>query len=562
MHITPSILTILLSLCAASRAAPAEPAITAPASLEDRGLTVKVGVSVSGSASWSSILSKMTKVTATTTQKSVPSAISKMSSIHAAAPSANVFEYIASIVSSGLTTKTVTDLLKFVDGTLTGKSSTTNLNTRNSGVTIFPRKACGDAPYTTAEGTLRAAIYIPSTFTYGAIPPVILVPGTGNLGYQTYEGNFIPLLTGSSYADPVWLNIPGFLTGDAQINSEYVAYAINYISGISSNKNVSVIAWSQGNLDAQWAYKYWPSTRKITSNHIAISPDYDGTQFANVICPTGLLCDPSVLQQRYSTSSNFITTLRKNNGDSAYVPTTVLYSGLFDEIVEPQQGTGASAYLKDARGVGVTNNEVQLVCPGLPAGSFWTHESMLINPLAFALAKDALVHGGPGLPSRIDLTTVCNQFIPPGLNLGDFLLTENSVVISVLALILYDKKVIDEPAISAYALTSTTCPTSTIKSKTTSAAAKNKSTSSTLTSKTTSSTKAKTTSSTKKTTSATAKTTAKTTTSTKKTSSTTAKTTSSTKKATSTNAKATSSTKKTTSSSSSSNKLVASAYAA
>lgn len=153
-----------------------------------------------------------------------------------------------------------------------------------------------------------------------------------------------------------------------------VAYAINYISGISQNVNVSTIAWSQGNIDTQWAFKYWPSTAKITTDHIAISPDYDGTVNANLICLDGLPCDPSVFQQQYLSSSNFITTLQTDNGDSAYVPTTVLYSGLFDEIVEPQQGTGASAFLNDARAVGVTNNEVQTVCAGLPGGSFYTHE--------------------------------------------------------------------------------------------------------------------------------------------------------------------------------------------
>jgi len=191
---------------------------------------------------------------------------------------------------------------------------------------------------------------------------------------------------------------------------------------------------------------------------------------ANLICPDGFPCDPSVYQQQYLGTSNFITTLRNNNGDSAYVPTTVVYSGFFDEIVEPQQGTGASAFLKDVRGVGVTNTEVQLACPGLPGGSFYTHEGMLYNPLAFALAQDALKskNGGPGRTSDVDLTTVCNQYLATGLNVGDLLLTENAILIAGIALVEYMPKVTQEPAISGYALgaTSTCSATSSTRAST------------------------------------------------------------------------------------------------
>lgn len=225
---------------------------------------------------------------------------------------------------------------------------------------------------------------------------------------------------------------------------------MNYIAGVT-NKNVSIIAWSQGNIDVQWAFKYWPSTTKVTSDHIAISPDYDGTIEADFICPTGIPCDPSVFQQRYSTSSNFITQLRKNNGDSAYVPTTTVYSGFFDEIVEPQQGTGASAYLLDARKVGVTNNEAQLICPGQPAGSFYTHEGMLYNPLSYALAIDAMTHAGPGEVSRISTSALCPEYLASGLTLGDFLVTENAILIAGLTLVTYEPKVTVEPALMSYA---------------------------------------------------------------------------------------------------------------
>lgn len=199
----------------------------------------------------------------------------------------------------------------------TGYNSDQNDNTKEPATQVFPTKAAADAPYSLPAGQLRGAIYIPSSFGYGATPPLIMVPGTGSTGFLTFTGNFIKQFTGSPFADPVWLNIPDYLYDDAQLNSEYVAYAINYISGISDNKNVSVIAWSQGNLDTQWALKYWPSTRSVVSDFISISPDFHGTEVSYQSCTDILACPPAVIQQEYD--SGFVTTLRKDGGDSAYV---------------------------------------------------------------------------------------------------------------------------------------------------------------------------------------------------------------------------------------------------
>jgi hypothetical protein len=402
---------------------------------------------------YGSIIDILRPLTATTSPSNIEEASAAISNVFQASPTPeNLVDAAAQLVAQGLTLDNVEGALDFVDGVLTGENSERNNNPRDPIPAAFPTAGPSDAPYSLSEDDLRAVIHIPDSFQYGrsgAPQPIILVPGTGNTGYFTFSGNLIPLLQGSIIADPVWLNIPGYLLDDAQTSAEYVAYAINYIYGISNQRPVAVAAWSQGNIDAQWAYKYWPSTRDHVTDHIGFSPDYHGTVLANLIQVPGEPLPPSVIQQQ--SDSNFIQTLRSNGGDSSYVPTTNIYSGFFDEIVEPQSGNDASGRLLDARGIGASNNEVQVVCDGQLAGSFYTHEGTLYNPLGFALLKDALANDGTGQPSRLDLGSVCNDYITPNLVLSDFLVTENAILIAALAVLAYPDKVFDEPAIRAYA---------------------------------------------------------------------------------------------------------------
>jgi len=101
--------------------------------------------------------------------------------------------------------------------------------------------------------------------------------------------------------------------------------------------------------------------------------------------------------------------------------------------------------------VGVSNSELQEVCALHVADLFSTHEGMLYNGLAYALAVDALTHDGPGRPSRLDLKVVCNEPVSPGLDLADVVATEANIPIALVTLLLYFPKRILEPAIKAYA---------------------------------------------------------------------------------------------------------------
>ncbi|KAG9730230.1 alpha/beta-hydrolase, partial [Aureobasidium melanogenum] len=172
----------LLSLTGSvfARPAPAEPVpsptITAIASLEDRGLVgdltgaandllgdvvgdinnalSEVGAGeIVGTQAWSTISSALCQVTATTTQNNAASAISQLSSIHAAKPSANLFEFVAAVAAEGLSANTVNDLLGFVDGLATGENSMSNVNLQTPKDTIYPRKG-NDPKYSVTESSL------------------------------------------------------------------------------------------------------------------------------------------------------------------------------------------------------------------------------------------------------------------------------------------------------------------------------------------------------------------------------------------------------------------------
>ncbi|KAJ6139392.1 hypothetical protein N7471_005878 [Penicillium samsonianum] len=84
------------------------------------------------------------------------------------------------------------------------------------------------------------------------------------------------------------------------------------------------------------------------------------------------------------------------------------------EIVQPMVGTNASAILSDLRGVRVSDVNLQSACAAKPAW-IYTHEGVMYNPLAWALAIDEIMHDGPAHLSWLDLEHVCRQALPPAL---------------------------------------------------------------------------------------------------------------------------------------------------
>jgi hypothetical protein len=151
----------------------------------------------------------------------------------------------------------------------TDPHSWTNCNTVKTG--LYPASPL-DPTYSVSEATLRAAIYIPSTYNNNN-PAVILIPGTALPTYDTYKDTIIAQLQRDGL-NPVWVNPPYlstmFSSADAQVTAEYAAYAANYMYALNGKKNF-IIGASQGSLNVQWAIKYWKSTRTKLAGFIALS---------------------------------------------------------------------------------------------------------------------------------------------------------------------------------------------------------------------------------------------------------------------------------------------------
>lgn len=175
--------------------------------------------------------------------------------------------------------------------------------------------------------------------------------------------------------------------GDMQVSSEYVAYAIHMVSQLSGGAQISIVSHSQGGPNTQWALRFWPSTRNVTRAFVALSPDFAGISYfgtkASDLC-VGDLCQASLWQQ--SAGSNFLAALH-DDSFGQIVPMTTIWSQTDGVVLPPQS---------NAQVPSGTAISVQSLCPLRVV----THPFMTVDAAAYALALDALNHGGKGSVSR------------------------------------------------------------------------------------------------------------------------------------------------------------------
>jgi hypothetical protein len=81
----------------------------------------------------------------------------------------------------------------------------------------------------------------------------------------------------------------------------------------------------------------------------------------------------------------------------------------------------------------------------------YSHETVLSNPISWALAEDAIKNGGPGQMARIDANKLYLRIVAEGLTLIDGAATEGLLASAGVSILSYPWKVLTEPTLPAYA---------------------------------------------------------------------------------------------------------------
>jgi triacylglycerol lipase len=245
--------------------------------------------------------------------------------------------------------------------------------------------AAADPAITVPRGALKAALQCPRTFSHPDREPVLLVHGTGLNAGESWAWNYELALPPAGF-DWCALTLPNRALGDIQVSSEYVAWAVERIHGLTHHR-VAVITHSQGGMEGRWALRWWSQARADTADLIDLASPNHGIYGADGCTDSGN-CWPAVWQM--ASGSHFLKALNSVSETPGRVSYTQVYSQT-DELVEPS----STAPLKG--GAETANIALQSICPGRVVH----HGGLLSDPVAWELARDALTHPGPAKAGRV-----------------------------------------------------------------------------------------------------------------------------------------------------------------
>lgn len=272
--------------------------------------------------------------------------------------------------------------------------------------------------------------------------PVLLVPGTLLNPTTDFSWNYERAFTAQGRPWCV-VTLPGNGMGDIQIAAEYVVNAIRTMHDRAGGR-IQILGHSQGGMVPRWALKYWPDTRAMVDDLVGLAPSNHGTIDAYAICAVPVLgCSPAIWQQE--TTSRFLQALNTGPETWAGISYTDVYTQL-DEVVVPNLTEAGSSSLHTGDGT-IRNVAVQQVCPLHLADHITIGTS---DPVAYALAIDALDHAGPADPARVS-RSVCTQLVQPGVDPLTFAVSLAQLTTTVATTLAVAPRTPAEPRLAAYA---------------------------------------------------------------------------------------------------------------
>ncbi len=236
--------------------------------------------------------------------------------------------------------------------------------------------------------------------------PVLLNPATGVTPEQNYSWNYEPAFDKLGIPWCAY-TAPSNTLGDIQDSGEYLVFNIRKMYAMAG-RPIAVVGHSQGGMSMRWPLRFWPDTRSMVDDVIGFSGSNHGTTVQSPGgCGSG--CPPADWQQ--FAGSNFIKAINSYAETFPGISYTEVYTHN-DEVVQPATDNQHASAALHTGGGQITNVATQDVCPTDP------YEHLGIgteDPVAYALAVDALTHPGPASPGRIS-PTVCTQAMMPGVD--------------------------------------------------------------------------------------------------------------------------------------------------
>jgi Lipase (class 2) len=296
-------------------------------------------------------------------------------------------------------------------------------------------------PLSVPQSALQASLSCTAGIAGDARNPVLLVPGTNLDPGPNYSWNYE-----RAFAALHWpyctVTLPDHSMGDIQTAGEYVVYALRTMAAVSGRR-VDILGYSQGGMLPRWALRFWPGTRRLVHDLVAIDPSNHGTLDAEVACH--VTCPPAYWQQ--ATDSHFMQALNSRAETFAGIDYTVIYSRT-DEVVVPNFNASGSSSLHTGAGK-IVNVAVQQICPAdvsdhLAMGTY--------DPVAYALAVDAFTHETTADPASIS-TSVCTEPFQPGVEPLSFPTDYASFLAAIGQAAADSPEVSAEPALDCYVFT-------------------------------------------------------------------------------------------------------------